>query len=75
VGILLGMTGAAALSWTLHTTLAFPGSADLFYGIPFYDPSTFLGVAVFFITVAGIAMLAPGRRAVQVDPMMALRHE
>ncbi|HEY1945766.1 MAG TPA: ABC transporter permease [Bryobacteraceae bacterium] len=74
-GILLGMTVAAALSWTLHTTLAFPGSADVFYGIPFYDPSTFLGVAVFFITVAGIAMLAPGRRAVRVDPMMALRHE
>jgi len=74
VGILLGMAGAAALSWTLHTSLVFPGSPDLFYGVPFYDPATFLGLAVFFIIVAAIAMLVPGRRAVRVDPMMALRH-
>jgi putative ABC transport system permease protein len=75
VGIFVGMAGAAALSWMLHTTLVFPGSSDLFYGVPFYDPATFLSLAAFFTIVAGIAMLVPGRRAVRVDPMMALRYE
>ncbi len=75
VGVLVGMAGASALSWVVHTTLVFPGSADLFYGVPFYDPTTFLGLGGFFTIVAGMAMLVPGRRAVRIDPMMALRYE
>jgi macrolide transport system ATP-binding/permease protein len=75
VGIAVGMTGAAALSWLLHTTLAFPGSADFFYGISFYDPPTFLGLAGFFSLVAAVATFVPARRAIRVDPMIALRYE
>jgi macrolide transport system ATP-binding/permease protein len=75
IGIAVGMTGGAALSWTLHTTLAFPGSADFFYGVPFYDPATFLGLAGFFILIAGIATFVPARRAARVDPLVALRYE
>lgn len=74
-GIAVGMAGAAALSWILHTTLAFPGSADFFYGVPFYDPTTFLGLAAFFILVAVAASLVPARRALRVDPLATLRYD
>ncbi|HEX4810020.1 MAG TPA: ABC transporter permease [Bryobacteraceae bacterium] len=75
IGIAVGMTGAAALAWVLHTSLAFPGAADFFYGVPFYDPATFLGLAAFFTLVAAIATFVPARRALGVDPMIALRYE
>ncbi len=74
-GLLLGVAGAAALSWSLHTTLVFPGSIDFFYGVPFYDPATFLGLSCFLIFVATIASLIPARHALLVDPMVALRYE
>ncbi len=75
IGIAAGIAGAAALSWILHTTLAFPGAADFFYGVPFYDPSTFLCLAAFFILIAGIATFVPARHAIRVDPIVALRYE
>ncbi len=75
VGILLGMAGAGGLSWILHATLVFPGSTDFFYGVPFYDPVTFLGLSCFLASVAAIASLIPARRALRVDPMVALRHD
>ncbi len=75
IGIALGMLCAGALTWILHSSLTFPGAVDFFYGVPFYDPATFLGLSGFFIFIAGMATLAPARRAVRVDPMVALRFE
>jgi predicted permease len=72
-GMILGMFGAAGLSWMLHRTLVSPESTDFFYGVPFYDPATFLGLSCFLILVAGIATFVPARRAVRIDPMVALR--
>jgi len=72
-GIALGIMGAAALSTVLHATLVFPGSTDVLYGIPFYDPMTFIGLTLFLTAVAAIASAVPARRAVSVDPMTALR--
>jgi ABC-type antimicrobial peptide transport system permease subunit len=74
-GLVLGVAGAAALSALLHATLALPGSSDFFYGVPFYDPATFLGLSAFLIVVATIASAIPARRALGVDPMVALRYE
>ena len=74
-GLALGVAGAAALSALLHSTLALPGSPDFFYGVPFYDPATFLGLSAFLIVVAAIASAIPARRALRVDPMIALRYE
>ena len=74
-GLVLGVAGAAALSALLHATLALPGSSDFFYGVPFYDPATFLGLSLFLIVVAAIASAIPARRALGVDPMIALRYE
>jgi predicted lysophospholipase L1 biosynthesis ABC-type transport system permease subunit len=74
-GMAMGIAGAAALSTLWHATLVFPGSTDVLYGIPFYDPATFLGLAGFLMLVAAIASAVPARRAVRVDPMIALRCE
>lgn len=75
VGLILGSAGGLALSWLAHTTLMFPESSDFFYGVPFYDPVTFLGLSCFVVAVAAIASLVPARRALNVDPMVALREE
>jgi putative ABC transport system permease protein len=39
------------------------------------DPLTFIAVPVLFVFAALAACYVPGRRAMRVDPMVALRHE
>ena len=73
VGMAVGIAGAAAVSWALHTSLVFPGSADFLYGIPFYDPATFLGLPAFFAIITAMATFVPAKRAIGVDPLVALR--
>jgi predicted permease len=74
-GLILGIGGSAALSAVLHSTLTLPGMPDYLYGVPFYDPATFLGLSFFLATVAAVASTIPARRALSVDPMIALRYE
>lgn len=75
IGSVVGLVAAGALSKVLNATLAFPGSADLLYGLAWWDPMTFAGIAAFLALIAGIASAVPARRALRVDPMVALRCE
>jgi predicted permease len=65
-GIGIGAAGALALTRVLRTLL---------FEITPTDPLTFAGVTITFVLVALAASYVPARRAMRVDPMVALRHE
>jgi predicted permease len=65
-GIALGLVGA-----TLLTTFV----ASMLYGVTRWDPVTLVGVPALLALVSVAACVAPGRRAMRVDPMIALRAE
>jgi macrolide transport system ATP-binding/permease protein len=75
LGAVVGLSAGAGLSLLLHRTLAFPGSIDFLYGVSFYDPITFFAIFIFLVLVSLAASLGPALKAINVDPLVALRYE
>ena len=49
--------------------------ASMLYGVTSTDPLIFVSVTLLLTVIALAACLIPARRAMRIDPMVALRHE
>jgi predicted permease len=68
-GLAIGSAAALVL-----TRLIVPFSS-LLYGVKASDPFSFVAVSLLLTAIAVLACYIPARRAMRVDPMVALRHE
>jgi len=66
IGAVIGVGCFAAVS---------RGLSSILFGLSSYDPIAFLLVPSFLVSAALLASYLPARRAMRVDPMVALRYE
>ena len=66
VGAVLGLAAGAAMTKSL---------SSLLFGVEAWDVTTFVGVPLLLLLVAGVATLIPALRAARIDPVRVLRGE
>ena len=76
-GLLCGIAVALALGRILRSSLYLvPHEHDgMLYGVKIYDPLSLLLASILLLAVLFFASFIPARRAMRVDPMVALRYE
>jgi putative ABC transport system permease protein len=65
-GLAIGVAASAGLSRFLGSLLVDTGTLD---------PLAYASASLLLVGVAGLACYVPARRAMRVDPMVALRYE
>jgi putative ABC transport system permease protein len=66
IGVAIGIAGSLVLTRAVESLL---------FGVTPTDPLTFGAVTLLLVGAALVASYVPARRAMRVDPMIALRHE
>jgi putative ABC transport system permease protein len=82
-GDILGMIGAQGLRMIaagtflglLIAAMCSRILSSLLFGVRPTDPLSFASVGLLLAVIAGVATWIPARRAINVEPMQALRHE
>jgi len=68
--VLIGVAVGLAVSWLLTRLIA-----NLLFGVSVTDPLTFGSISSLLTIIALLACWIPARRAMKVDPIVALRYE
>jgi putative ABC transport system permease protein len=66
VGLVVGMAMAVGFAHLI---------ASMVYGVSESDPATFIGIPIALLAAAALAIYIPARRAMKIDPIVALRYE